>query len=256
MPGGELREPLHERDPDVAAEDHRVHRGGPQERRGERRGGRLALRAGDPDRGRRAQPEEQVRLGDEGRRGGVARPASGHQHPERVAEARFRRRVVRVDRRRRRHEVGVRPRSGRLDVRAEEQPDLAIAERRDRVAELGRRSTVVDGHAGTGIAEEAGERDPAARQTEDRHESPAERPAAHGVEGQGVGIDGASGRRHRRAHASRLIDERNRVTPSRPDRMATIQKRSVIFSSSHPPSSKWWWIGDIRKMRRPPVSLK
>ena len=35
------------------------------------------------------------------------------------------------------------------------------------------------------------------------------------------------------------IEARKRVTPRRPARIPTIQKRSVIFSSSQPASSKW-----------------
>src|SRR2546427_758916 len=62
--------------------------------------------------------------------------------------------------------------------------------------------------------------------------------------------------RRPRHHGQALLEARKKVTPRRPARIARIQKRSVIFSSSQPLSSKWWWIGDIRKIRLPPVHLK
>ena len=81
MRRGQLEQPLDDRDPDVAAEDDRVGRIGGQQRRGQRRRRRLALRAGHPDGRRRAEAQEQVRLGDErrdrrGRRRPAPRPAS------------------------------------------------------------------------------------------------------------------------------------------------------------------------------------
>src|SRR5262249_25729145 len=44
-------------------------------------------------------------------------------------------------------------------------------------------------------------------------------------------------------------------TATAPQRMATIQNRTMIFGSGTPLSSKWWWTGAILNTRRP-VSLK
>ena len=109
----ELGQPLDERDPDVAAEDHRVVGIRGEDRGDQRRRRRLALRPGDPDRRGRAEAQEQVRLGDECRRGRRIRAVPSDEILERRPQARLGRRVVGVDRRRRRDERGAGPgRSG------------------------------------------------------------------------------------------------------------------------------------------------
>ncbi len=69
----QLGEPVEDRHADVPAQHDGMARIGGQDRRRERRGGRLALGARHPDRRRDAQSQEQVGLGDEGRRRGIAR---------------------------------------------------------------------------------------------------------------------------------------------------------------------------------------
>ena len=184
------------------------------------------------------------------------------ERAERGAKARLGRRVVRVDRRRGRHERGAgQATAGR--------PPGPASSRTG--GPSGRRRLVASSAAGRGrrrpsrrapAAEEADQGDPAAGQAEHGDRPPAQGAALDVGEGQPVEVDRASvvaiiaivvsGI----AHGSALIDARKNVTPSRPARIETIQKRRVIFSSSQPPSSKWWWIGVIRKIRLPPVALK
>ena len=130
--------------------------------------------------------------------------------------------------------------------------DRSAVQGGNRIGQFGLGASVVDRHPGTGIGEEPGQGDPATGESQDGHGSVAQGATANRLQGQRGGIDR---RGHRHAH-SWLIDDRNSVTPRSPDRIATIQNRSVIFSSSQPPSSKWWWMGDMRKIRRPWVSLK
>ncbi len=226
-----------------------------EDRGDQRRRRRLALRPRHPDRRRRAEAQEQVRLRDQGRRGRVAAPVSGDERLERSPQPRFGRRVVGVDRGRRRDKGGAGPRRLGGHVRAGENPGRPPLERRDGVGKLGDRSAVVDRDVGAGVGEEAGQRDPAPGQPEDRHRPAAEVSRANAVERQRVEVDRPFGR-HRGAHSSCRIEARNSVTPSSPDRIPMIQKRSVIFSSSQPASSKWWWIGVNRNSRFPPVALK
>ena len=80
-----------------------------------------------------AQAQEQVGLGDEGRARRVAAGSRGDEGLQGRPQARLGRRVVRVDRRRRRHERGARPGGRRVDVRAEGQRDAPALERGDRV---------------------------------------------------------------------------------------------------------------------------
>ena len=70
--GRELGQPLDDRDADVAAQHDGMDRVRGEDRRGQRRGRGLALRAGHPDRRGLAQPQEQVGLRHQGRRRGVA----------------------------------------------------------------------------------------------------------------------------------------------------------------------------------------
>ena len=221
---------------------------------GQRRRRRLALRAGHPDRRRRAQPEEEVRLRHERGHGRVALDTRVDQRAEGGPQSRLGRREVGRDRRRGRHQVGRRPGRSRVDVGAERQDHGPVPERRDPVGEIVGRPAVVDRHPGTGVGQEARQGDPAAGQPEHGDRPVPQLAGADRVEGEAVEIDRA-GRRHRR-HRSRSTDARNSVTPSSAARIATIQNRIVIFSSSQPPSSKWWWIGLIRNRRWPPDSRK
>ena len=97
---GQLGQPLDERPADVPAEDRRMVAVGREQRMGQRGGRRLALRAGDPDRRRRAEPQEQVDLGHDRRRVRVPARAAIDDVAEGGPQARLRRRVVGVDRRR------------------------------------------------------------------------------------------------------------------------------------------------------------
>jgi hypothetical protein len=63
----QLGQPLDEGRADVAAQDHPVIGVAGQDRGGQGRGGRLALRARDPDRRRRAEAQEEIGLRDERR---------------------------------------------------------------------------------------------------------------------------------------------------------------------------------------------
>ena len=132
--GRQLGQPLDERDPDVPAEDDRVGRVGGQDGRGQRRGRGLALRPGHADRRRRAQAQEQVRLGHEGR------DASGRRRARASTSARSaaRRRGSVVGKSgvidgEVATSVGVRPGRGRVDVRPQREaspagpPSAAIA---------------------------------------------------------------------------------------------------------------------------------
>ena len=160
---------------------------GGEERRGQRRGRRLALRAGHPDRRRPAQPQEQVGLRDEGRRRRVAGGPCLDQRPERRAQPGLGRRVVRRDRRRRGHERGIRPGRRGVDLGPERQGDGRPSSASIASAELLGRAAVVDRHARAGVGEEAGQGEAAAGEPEDRH-----RPAA-----QGAGADRVDRQRSR-----------------------------------------------------------
>jgi len=63
----ELRQSLHDGAAHVPAEDRAVGRVGREDRMGQGRRRRLTFRPTDPDRRRRAQPQEEVRLPDHGR---------------------------------------------------------------------------------------------------------------------------------------------------------------------------------------------
>ena len=210
---------------------------GGQERGGQRRGRRLALRAGHPDRRRAAQPQEQVGLRDEGRRCGIARGPCLHERPERRPQAGLRRRVVRVDRGRRGHERGIRPRRRGVNLGTEREADVAALERIDRTGQLLRRAAVVHGHPRAGVGEEARQGDPAAGEPEHGHRAPAQRAGPDRVHRERIGIDRPL--LGHRAHTSTLTEAKKKVSPSNAARIPTIQKRIVIFSSSQPPSSKW-----------------
>ena len=230
----QLRQPLDERDPDVAAEHHRMRGIRGEDRGDQRRRRRLALRAGDADRRRRAEAEEQVGLRDEG-------------GPRRVRDERLQSAA--------RSRGSVVGKSGLIDgdvatsaapAHAEagstsgpaSDPDRATVERCHRVAQLVDRPAVVDRDVGALVGEEAGEGDAGSGEAQDRDRSTAQRAREHVLEREGVEVDRPVGR-HRRAHASLWIEARNSVTPSSPARIPMIQNRSVIFSSSQPASSKW-----------------
>ena len=86
--GRQLEQALDDRQADVATEDDRVPFVGGEDRGGQRRGRRLALRAGHPDRRRRAQPEEEVRLRHERRDApGCPRHARRRARGERPGDA-------------------------------------------------------------------------------------------------------------------------------------------------------------------------
>ena len=179
------------------------------------------------------------RSGSETSAGALGSPAGSRvdEGPQRRPEAGLGRRVVRVDRRRRGHEVGRRPGRRRLDVRTQCEAHRAPLERRDRRSELARRSPVVDRDPGAGIGEEPRERDPAPGEPQHGHRTVAQDAGADALERERVGIDRA-GSRHRRHHSSRLSDARKSVTPRSAARIPMIQNRTVIFSSSQPPNSK------------------
>ena len=222
---------------------------GRQQRRHQRRGRRLALRAGHADRRRRTEPQEQVRLGHERRRAGRRR-ARVDERTERRPQARLGRRVVGRDRRRRRHERGIGPRRRRVD-RPDRAPGVIGRPPRPSIAAVSSLAVapVVDRHRGArrrrGTGQAPGRcgpgraRSPAGRAGR-RHGSTSRSRASRSI--------GRAGRCHRR-HCSRSRDARKSVTPSSAARIPRIQKRIVIFSSSQPPSSKWWWIGLIRNRR-------
>jgi hypothetical protein len=232
--GRERRQPLDERDADVAAE----HGTGAERRReqrvGERGGRRLALRARDPDGRGRAQPEEQVHLRDERRGGGVARRASRDEVGEDRAEARLRGRVVGVDRRRGGHQGRAGDRRRGIDVGTQEETDLAALQAADGAPKVVLGPRVVHGHDRAGVDEEAGQGDPRAGEAEDAHRAVAEDVGGERARDERRRVDDGIGGHD--AH-SRLIDARKSVTPISPAMMPTIQKRSVIFSSSQPCSS-------------------
>ena len=195
----QLRQALDERRPDVAAQDRRVDRVRGEDRVGQRRRRGLALGPGHADRRGRAQPQEQVGLGDERRDGRVAGRAGGDERLQRRPEARLGRRVVGRDRRRRGDERRVRPRRGRIHVRAQPQGHGPAAEEADRALELRRRAAVVDRHAGAHVVQEAGQRDAAPGQAEHRDRPPVQRPGADVGHGERVEVDRPDGH-VRRAH--------------------------------------------------------
>ena len=188
---------------------------GREERGGQRRGRRLALRAGHPD---RRAPGTAAGTGPPRTRApGPSRSPPARASTSAASAARRRGSVVGksgVDRRRRRDERRRRPRSppGRRPARAASvtgrPPSAAIAS----PSSLGR-PAVVDRHARAGIGEEARQRDAAAGQPEDGDRPVAERPGADAVERQRVEID-----RRRvvvmRRHRSRSSEARKSVTPS------------------------------------------
>ena len=129
-----------------------------------------------------------------------------------------------------------RPGRCRVHVRTERQGHGPPAERRDRLGQGRSRPAVVDRDAGSGVRQEARQCEPAPGQAEDR-----DRPVAQGarpdrVEVEAVEVDRSARHRH---HCNLSRDARKSVTPSSAARIPTIQKRTVIFSSSQPPSSKW-----------------
>ena len=231
---------------------------GGEDRGGQRRGRGLALRAGHPDRRGLAQAQEEVGLGHEGRRAGITAGTRRDEGDQGLAQARLRRRVVRVDRRRRRDERGVRPGAGRVHLRPERQGHVPAVECRDRIGELRGRSPVVHGDARSSVGQEASQGDAAAGQAQHGHRGRAQQAVPDRRHREGVRFDRAGRHRHAARHVSRSgwSVARNSVTPSRAARIPTIQKRMVIFSSSQPPSSKWWWIGLIRNSRLPPLIRK
>jgi hypothetical protein len=110
VPRRELRQPLDERDPDVAAQDDRVIGIRGEDRGDERRRRGLALGPGDPDRRRRAQSEEQVGFRNERRHRLVPAGSSRDELAKRLAQPRLGRREVGIDRRRGRYERRAGPR--------------------------------------------------------------------------------------------------------------------------------------------------
>ena len=251
----QLEQPLDDRDPDVAAEHDRVGRIGGQQRRGQRGRRGLALGAGHADGRRRAEAQEQVRLGDERRdRRGRRRPAPSTSARQRGAQARLGRREVGRDRGRRGDERRPPPRSrpGRRPARAPAPPAARRAPRSRRRGRrpAGRRRPSPAPRRPTGSAPGRARCGPA------RGPSPAGRAGRRPGSRRGRARRGRSVAGRHRRHCSRSSEARKSVTPSSAARIPTIQKRIVIFSSSQPPSSKWWWIGLIRKSRLPPDSLK
>ena len=111
---------------------------GGQDRRGQRRRRRLALRAGHADGRHGTEAQEQVRLRHERRDRPVAAGARVDQRAQRRAQAGLGGREVGRDRRRGRDERRVRPGRRRVDVRTEHQPHPAVAQRGDRLGELRR----------------------------------------------------------------------------------------------------------------------
>ena len=250
VPGAQVGQPLDERLADVPAQEGPVRRVGREERVGQGRRRRLALRAGDPDRRCGAQAEDQVGLREQGGDGPVAGPPPGDEVGEDRPEPGLGRRVVRVDRRRGGHERRAPDRLGRVDLRSGQEPDAPTVEPRRGSAKVVGRTGVVDGDHRAGVDEEPGQGDPASGEPQHGHRQPAQDPPADPLEGQRVGIDGRRGRRRdgrrgrvrsvgRHRHQPRaLIEARKRVTPSSPARTPTIQNRTVIFSSCQPSSSK------------------
>ena len=240
--GSQVGQALDQRPADVAAEDGPVPRVGGQQGVGQGGGRRLALGPADPDGRRRAEPQDQVRLGHDRRRVGIARRPSGDQRRQGRPEAWLGRRVVGVDGRRGRHQGGARQGLGRVDLGTGQEPDRAPVEASQRLGQLVGRTPVVDGHDRAGIDQEAGQGDPAPGEAQDAHRTTGQRAGPDRVQRQRVRVERRPGvlRRGRghRGHASELIEAMNRVTPSRPARTATIQSRTVIFSSFQPSSSK------------------
>ncbi len=188
-----------------------------------------------PDGRRRAQPEEQVRLADQGRDARVPVGPRGDQPLERRAQPRLRGRVVGGDRGRGGHERRVCPRGGRVHVRSEPEDHVPAFQRRDPPLQLRGRPAVIHGDPRPGVGQEPRQGNAAAGKPEHGHRASVQGTGPHAVERQRVEVD-----RHgvQPSQTSAWIEARNRVTPSRPARMPTIQNRSVIFSSSQPPSSK------------------
>ena len=203
----------------------------------QRRRGGLALGPRHADRRRGAQAQEQIDLRDEGR--GSRSPAARRstRSREHGAKARLGRREVGVDRRarwrpvpRRRSPTAGRPRGRAASVTA--RPSSC----RDGPLQLRSRSRVIDASRGARIGQEARQRDAAASEPEDGHG-----PAARGRPRRSLPASACRGRSGAVivVTGSRWIEARKSVMPRSPARTATIQKRSVIFSSSQPPSSKW-----------------
>ena len=233
---GQLEQPLHHRDADVAAEDDRMGRIGRQDRRDQRGRRRLAFRPGDPDGRCGTETKEEVRLGHECGGRPVAAGSRIHERAQGRPQSGFGGREIGRDRGRGGHEVGACPGQRRLHLRAQRERQRAITECPDGVGEIRGRPSVVDGHACAGIREEAGQGQATPGETEDGDRPIAESAGPDRVEAETIEVDRAH---HRdRPHRSRSSEARNSVTPRSAARIPTIQNRIVIFSSSQPASSK------------------
>ena len=150
--GCQLEEPLDHRHADVPAEDDRVRWIGRKELRGERRRRRLALCPGDARRRGGTQPQEESASDTSG--GAVRSPASRARHEIRRAARRDGSVVGKygvID-------GDVATSSAPAHVAAastlgpEGKRDVALAERRDGIAQLSRGPPVVDRHASAGVS--------------------------------------------------------------------------------------------------------
>ena len=134
--------------------------------------------------------------------------------------------------------LGIRPGRRRVDLGPERERHRPAAEGRNGVGQLGRGPAVVDGHRarrhrpGSGPA--PGRCGPGRGRSPGGPRSAPPRIASIVRRSRSIG----AGHGHRR-HRSRSSEARKSVTPSSAARIAMIQKRMVIFSSSQPPSSKW-----------------
>ena len=235
--GPQLERPLDQRCPDVPAQDRRE-AARLEHRRQQRGGRRLALRAGHPGQARAGEAQEEVDLADHL---GAARLGGA----ERLAQPWVGRREAGRHRGAGHQQVGVLDqRRGLGLVDAEGQAHRARAEGRDGIGQLGGGSPVVGRDHRAGIGQEAAGGHAGAGEPE--HDRAAAAQVVGGPDRRG------GGGHHRSAYSPcTWYVYRKRLTPSSPASAATIQKRSVIFSSAQPMSSKWWWSGVMRKTRRP-----
>ena len=214
---------------------NRRHARGLEHRRDERGRGCLALRAGHGQDAGAGEPQEQLDLAHE-----LGAPRLGLR--QRLAQPCIGRREAWRDRWAGHHEVRSDQevaRDARLDPEGER--DRATLEGGNRIGELVGRSAVVDRHRRPLVGEEPGGRDAGASEAEHDGASTAE--VSRGADGR------RRGGHHRPVAPFTLT--RKIENPRIPASAATIQKRTVIFSSAQPTSSKWWWSGAMRKMRRP-----
>src|SRR5664280_1993603 len=248
MVGRQLGQALHQRQADVSAQDRRMRTVGRKQRGRQRRRRGLALRARYPDGGTGAQPQEEIRLADQGRRSQRISLVRVHDHPQGRPQAWLGRGEVGIDTWRCRDQVGFGPCGRRIDLRTKAQTNRSTAERIDRSRQLAGRPAIVDRDASPGIGKETGQSDATPSQSQDRDRSAVEGAVTNAGSRQPIEVDDSPSHGYLET-TMEAMEAAKSVTPIMPASAPRIQKRIVIFSSSQPPSSKWWCSGAIRKTR-------